>query len=335
MAAKATNPSEVKPVYVVHGAEAFLQREALTGLLDRLLGKSDRSLALTEYDGSGSVELASVLDDLRTLPFLSERRVVFVRDADTFITKHREKLEDYLDNPSGTGVLVMEARSFPATTRLAKRAASIGESIKCEPIGSRALPGWLAGRARDTYKLKVEPAASTLLLECVGDDLGLLDTELQKLALYVGQRAEVKAADVQACVGHTREEQVWGILSAISAGDEGLAISLWEQVWETDRAAQGRAVGGIAYKVRQLLTAKRAEEAGAPQSELAKLLMIWGDDRRLRTELGAFTAEQVESMLQKLLQADVAAKTGQATVQSAIEGFIIEACRSRQQRRAS
>jgi hypothetical protein len=63
--------------------------------------------------------------------------------------------------------------------------------------------------------------------------------------------------------------------------------------------------------------------------------MIWGDERRLRAELGAFSIEQIEAMLCRLLQADVAAKTGQATVQSAIEAFIIDSARARRQRRAS
>src|SRR5438132_14136540 len=100
-----TPKSNVAPVYVVHGPEAFLKRQALTEILDRLLAGSDRSLALNEYDGSGSVELASVLDDLRTLPFLSERRVVLVRDADAFLTRYRQELEEYLESPSPSGVL--------------------------------------------------------------------------------------------------------------------------------------------------------------------------------------------------------------------------------------
>jgi DNA polymerase-3 subunit delta len=335
MPAKPSSPAKIAPIYVVHGAEAFLKRQAIAEILDRLLAGADRAMALSEYDGAGSIELASVLDDLRTLPFLSDRRVVLVRDADAFITRYREGLEDYFESPSSTGVLVMEARSFPGNTRLAKRAAAVGESIKCEPIAARNVPSWLSGRARDAYGLRIEPQAGLMLIEFVGDDLGLLDAELQKLALYVGGRQEIRAADVQACVGHSREEQVWGILSAISAGDEGRAIALWEQVWETDRAAQGRAIGGIAFKVRQLLSAKRAEEAGSPMGELGRMLMIWGDERRVRAELNAFTTEQVESMLCRLLQADVAAKTGQATVQSAIEAFIIESCRARRQRRAS
>ncbi len=335
MPSKSSSKACVAPIHVIYGAEAFLKRLALTEVLDRALAGADRALSLSEYDGSGSLELASVLDDLRTLPFLSERRVVLVRDADTFITNFRQGLESYLENPSPTGVLILEARSFPGTTRLSRRASAIGQVVKCEPIAARDVPAWLASRTREAYGLKVDAAATAMLLEYVGSELGLLDAELQKLALYVGQRGEVRAADVEACVGHTREEQVWGILSAISAGDERRALTLWEQVWETDRAAQGRAIAGVAYKVRQLLAAKRAQEAGASMFELAKVLMVFRDDRRLRAELDAFTTEQVESMLCRLLEADVASKTGRASVQSAIEAFIVESCRARRQRRAS
>lgn len=46
---------------------------------------------MSEYDcATTTAELASVLDDLRTLPFLSERRLVLVREADKFISLYRE-----------------------------------------------------------------------------------------------------------------------------------------------------------------------------------------------------------------------------------------------------
>ena len=255
--ARSSSASKLAPIYVVFGAETFLKREAVRDIMAQVLAGADPSLALSEYDGGGSVELAQVLDDLRTLPFLAPHRLVVIRDADTFITRYREELEDYCENLSDTGVLLLECKSFPSTTRLAKRVQSIGQAIKCESLSSRAIPGWLAERCRTAYGKRIDAAASAMLAEYIGEDLGLLDSELNKLTLYVGDRPAIAATDIQALVGHTREEQVWGILSAIAAGSEGKAMTLWEQVWETDRAAPGRAIAGIAYKVRQLLTAKR------------------------------------------------------------------------------
>src|SRR6185295_7995500 len=141
-------------IHVVYGAEMLLKREAIQSIMDRVLGNAERSLALTEYDG-GNAELAPVLDDLRTPPFLAERRLVIVRDADTFITRYRPELEDYADKPSPTGVLLLECKTFPSTTRLYKRVQAIGDVTKCEAVAARNIPGWLEQRGRDAHGVKL------------------------------------------------------------------------------------------------------------------------------------------------------------------------------------
>lgn len=329
VARKSASPSK-PPICVVCGPEAFLKQEAIEEITREVLGGADRSLSLNEYDGtSAGLVLADVLDDVRTLPFLAERRLVIVRDADAFITRYREELETYLDDPSPNGVLLLECKSFPGTTRLYKRVAACGKVIKCETIKPRMLPAWLTERAIKNHGAQIDQRAASLLVDLAGDDLGILDGELEKLALYVGDRKHITAADVEALVGQYREEKVWNILSAIAAGDESRAMSLWEEVWQTDRAAPARAVAGIAFTVRRLLAAKRAQEAGTPLPELARMLMRWNDLAGVRTELAAFSVTQLEQMLCRLLEADVAAKSGGATVQTSVEAFIVEGCRSR------
>jgi DNA polymerase III subunit delta len=319
------------PIHVVFGPEAFLKRQAIASIVDTTLADADRSLAISEYDGAAAgLTAADVLDDLRTLPFLTECRLVLVRDADAFITRHRQALEEYVGNPSPTGVLLLECRSFPATTRLYKRVNALGGLVPCEAIKSGQAPSWVTSRARNAHQIQIDPQAAAMLVDLIGDDLGLLDNELQKLGLYVGERRRVTVADVAALVQSIREEKVWGILSAIAAGDQAGALTMWEQVLETDRAAEYRAIGGLAFKVRQLLNAKRAEEAGASQAELGRILVVWNDPRRLRAELAAFTTAQAEAMLCRLLEADVASKTGGVSVRSSIEAFIVEMCRRRQ-----
>ncbi len=323
-------------VYVVCGPAAFLKRQAIAEITEKVLRDADRSLALMEYDGSApTLELADVLDDLRTLPFLADRRLVVVRDADEFITRYRPKLEAYVEHPCPTGVLLMECKMLPANTRLYKRVQVVGRVFKYETLKRAAVPAWLINRCRDAYGARLDSRAAAMLCELTGCDLGLLDGELQKLRLYVGQRGRITDADVEAAVGHNREEKVWGILSAIAVGDEARALTIWEEVWQTDRAAPGRAIGGIAFTVRRLLTAKRVHQAGASMRELAGILMRWGDDNRLQAELEAFSVAQVEGMLCRLLEADVAAKTGRASVQASIEAFIVEMCRTTGTRKAT
>ena len=67
------------------------------------------------------VELSEVLDELRTLPFLAEKRVVVLKDADKFVSEHRAALENYFDEPSKTGVLILTVEKWMKTTKLAKK----------------------------------------------------------------------------------------------------------------------------------------------------------------------------------------------------------------------
>ncbi|MHC4444162.1 MAG: DNA polymerase III subunit delta [Planctomycetota bacterium] len=335
MSAKSkTKSSKVSPVYAVHGPEVFLKRLTVNEIIERVLGDANRSMAVSEYDGSSaSLELADVLDDLRTLPFLGNHRLVILVDADTFITRYRQDLEAYVEDPSPTGVLIMVCRSFPGNTRLAKRVNTVGEAVKCDQLSARYIPAWLTDRCRDVYQAKLENPAASMLCDLIGDDLGLLDAELQKLSLYVGGRDRITVSDVEALTGHYREEKVWGILSAVAAGNRQKAFELWEEVWQTDRAASARALAGIAFTIRKLLNAKRAQERGASLGELAR--MLWCDERRARAEVSAFSIDQLEGMLCRLLDADVAAKSSLASVRSSVEAFIVEMTGQQKRRKAT
>ena len=125
VASRKQDPGEIKPIYVIYGADAFLRREALVMITHLVLGGADEHLAFSDYEGD-SANLADVFDDLRTPPFLAERRLVAVKDADSFITRHRQALETYVTAPSDVGVLVLICRSFPSNTRLAKAAFPVG-----------------------------------------------------------------------------------------------------------------------------------------------------------------------------------------------------------------
>jgi DNA polymerase III delta subunit len=169
---------------------------------------------------------------------------------------------------------------------------------------------------------RLDGGGATRLRELVGDSLGALDNELSKLALYVGSRPAIAVADVEALVGHHREETVFAVLDAIAEGDPSRALQYWEQVLATDRAAPGRAVGGLAWGIRRLLSAKRALGDGAPLAQVAR--QHWTDPDIMRRRLDRVTIEDLERRLADLLEADLAAKTGFSTVPRAVEKFIVK-----------
>ena len=317
----------IVPTYAVIGSELFLRGQAIQRIIEQVRGTADRSRSLSEYDGSKEeLSLASVLDDVRTLPFLSERRLVLVRDADKFITRYRRELEDYVQQPSPTGVLVLECKVMRAGDRLYKFIDKHGEVVSCEAPKTRDLPGWLMRYTEETYSQKLDPRAATRLVDTCGSGLGLLAGELHKLSLYAGERKTITTADVEAAGGSYREEEIWGLLSKLAEGDLAGALGTWEQVMETDRSAEHRSLAGLAYKIRALAAAVQAKNRGASLPELRR--MLWpANDQQVHCELNAFRLDELEDMLSRLCEADVAIKAGRASARARVEQFIVEMCR--------
>src|SRR5208337_5323810 len=77
-----------KPVYVVYGDDVYLRREVSAAIPRSVLGAEADELAVSRFEGDAA-SLADVMDELRTLPFFSRRRIVVVTAADPFVTRYR------------------------------------------------------------------------------------------------------------------------------------------------------------------------------------------------------------------------------------------------------
>jgi len=126
-------------IYVIVGKDESLVGARCQELLDKLLEPEQRMTGLCSVDGD-EVAVAEVLDELRTTPFLTDKRVVAVRGADGFVSKHRAILETYFEKPAATGVLVLTVSGWDARTRLAKMLPKVGELIELTPP-----PRWKRG----------------------------------------------------------------------------------------------------------------------------------------------------------------------------------------------
>ena len=103
---------------------------------------------------------------------------------------------------------------------------------------------------------KLARDAELELKQRLGDDLRLLAAELEKLAVYAGERTQISRADVEAIVAPVREEEFFAVGEAVAEGNLGRALQLFHD--ELRRKANATAValpflGGVAGAVRRAL----------------------------------------------------------------------------------
>jgi len=320
---KRQTKTDAKHVYVIAGGDQALAAAQCDELVGRLVEQSQRVTSLFNVDPE-SAAISQVLDELRTAPFLSDRRVVVVRDADSFVSKNREILERYFDNPCPTGVLVLTVSKWASNTRLAKKLPQIGELIEIAKPKASQLPDYLVRYAQEKAGKRLSTDAAELLVELVGEELGRLYGEVDKLALYVGGQAAITAEQVEDLVGHNRLFNAFAVIDAIIAGDVGQAVTRLRNMFAEDRSAEYTVVGAFAYHLRRLFEAKALLEQGIRPMDVISRLRIWNKKDDFLAQLRKVTLDQIGDYLAQLGEIDHALKTGRATAEVAVEQFLLE-----------
>jgi DNA polymerase-3 subunit delta len=252
------------PLVVLSGGEGFLVLEMLALLRARLCpDEADRAWAWREFSGNDDLDPRDVFDEAATVPlFAGATRAAVVREADAFVTANRGRLEALAGGrrPAGRGVVILEVRSFPSNTRLAKATASHGLVIDTAIPPKHDLARWVRNWALRRHGLALEPAAAQRLLERLGRQLGQIDQALARLAVSTpdagGRTAPLGPEAVDACAGSPHERTAWGMIDDATGGRAAAAI---EQLAELLAAGESpiAIAAQMAAVIRRLTTAAR------------------------------------------------------------------------------
>jgi DNA polymerase-3 subunit delta len=312
-----------KPIYVIAGKEESLVNEKCREMLDELVEPSERATGLFNADPKG-VEAADILDELRTVPFLSDKRVVVIKGADDFISQNRELLEKYFDNPCPTGILILTVNTWPGNTRLAKKLPKVGKLITITPLKTWQLPGRLVKYAADAYSKRLSKDAAELLVELVGDDLVRLYSEVDKLALFADSEKTVTIEHVEKLIGHHRLYNAFAVIDKCLAGDAGAAVERLRSMFASDRSTEFSVVGAFAFHFRRMFNVKVLLDEGVRPDAIVKNLRIWGNKDSFFAQLRNMSLKQIGDGIQQLAGIDYAIKTGRTKPQVAIEQLVLK-----------
>jgi DNA polymerase-3 subunit delta len=316
---------KVQPVYVLHGDEGFLKRQVLALLRKVVLGEGEDAFGFTALPGD-KTSFSEVRNELSTLPFLSPRRLVLVEQADPFVTREREKIEEYLKEPAAKGVLVLDVVGWTSTTRLAR--ALVDQTLVCKAPPSHRLPEWCVKWAASQHGKELPVAAARLLVDLVGADMGLLDQELTKLAIYAGDAKRIESADVDRLVGNSREETTWKIFDLIGAGDGRGALEVVDRLF-----AQGeepmRLLGAFSMQLRRLAQVARLATQGMSVTAALEVAGVPTFGRRaVEQQLRHLGRRRLDRLYDWLLQIDLGLKGGsQLSPRTLFERLVVQLSR--------
>ena len=310
-------------IYVFAGKDECLVNARCQDFVEHLTEPSQRATGLFTADAA-QVSAADVLDELRTVPFLTAKRIVVLKNADQFISKNRDLLEKYFENPCPTGIFVLTVSSWPSRTKLAQKLPQVGKLIDVKEPKSWQLPGRLAEYASDAHGKKLNKDAAELLIELVGDELTRLYSELDKLALFTDNEKTISVAHVESLIGHNRMYGAFEVIDAVTAGETAEAVARLRNMFAEDKTAEFKVVGAFAFHFRKMYNAKALLEKGLSISAVAGALRVWSNKEGFFRQLDRVTLRQLAENLQELAWIDYAMKTGQTKAPVAMERLVLK-----------
>ena len=230
--------------YLISGDDDFARKQRARETASMLTGSDDpENSDCAEIIPGDAPDLkpetlaARLIDAVRTPPFLTERKVVWLRhhpDLEFFCTEKSGAVEvaALLDSPLPAEVDViidgpgLDKRKgvFKSWIRNGAKAEVFTVSRSSDRNFAETRRGVLAEFARTSGK-RLRADAAQYLCDVIGGDSGTLAMELEKLRCYVGDAPEITLADCRAIVSRTPEAVIWEYTEAVQNGDRAGALA--------------------------------------------------------------------------------------------------------------
>ena len=261
----------------VLGTDEALMKEAALRLSRELSPPDAGDFGVDIVEGTAeSAEHCSqivrrTLDALQTLPFFGGGKLVWLKNAnflaDSQVGKTNAALEgleailDYVEKQLPPEVKFLLSASLADKRRSAYKRLQKLADLRTFDKPDTSKTGWedeviptVQRRARD-LGISFDNEAIEMLVQLAGEDTRQLDSEVEKLSLYLGERTRVTVEDVRLLVPLNRAGVIFELGNAIGKRDLRRALELVRTLVYQGQSPIGILLAAIVPRVKNLLLA--------------------------------------------------------------------------------
>lgn len=303
---------------LLHGEESFLVEEEARRVL---AGWSAELVSDFGYEAlePSSLNPAKLRDAVRQLPFLDPFRVVVVRSLPG---RRAEGLAAGLkDVPDTTRLLLTVNGRLGAGNALVKAVTALEAGIAREfaRLKGRALADWASARARE---LGLPPSIGPLVLRSSPADLGVIDSELRKLAAYQSAGLPLDREALQALLAGGHEEELFRVTDNLLPRPNAEAFRVARSL-----VRAGQSPTALAYRLSRHLALVLEARARRDRGEsLAEVQAAMPEHpfviQKAFEAAGGVDANRLEAGLKVLLAYEWEVKSGQVDAELGLDGVL-------------
>ncbi len=305
----ALSKKHFSPVYLIYGEEGLLIDECVQAIVEKAIDQNTKGFNLDVMYGS-QADAQDVVAHASSFPMMSERRVVVVKEAEKLAATEaaRELFTAYIKKPLESTSLILVAENPDFRKKPFTDLKKSAELIECKPFYDREVLAWITDRITKLGK-QSSPEVCRLLQAYVGNSLRALQSEIEKLFIYVGDKKQIEPEDVAGVVGETKGYTVFELQNAVGKRDISQAIQILERMLEYGESPQLMIVMLTRF-FTQLYKLTELKQRRASEQEMAAELGI--RQYFVKQYLGFvtnFSKDHIEQNFRALLDADLTLKS--------------------------
>jgi DNA polymerase-3 subunit delta len=325
-------------LYILYGQDDFSLNQALEETKAGLGDREMVAISTTRLDGQ-RLTLSELRNNCDAVPFLSSHRLVIVEGLlgrfEAKQSKPRsgkgksrngpgewEGVTNYIEQMPETTVLVLVDGEVKGSNPLLKKVSPLAEVKTFPLLRGESLKAWIRRRVKAEGG-GITPEAVNLLTELIGGDLWAMDGEIQKLLLY-GQERPIDEDDVRQLVSCIQEASIFGLVDAVAEGRTELAQQLLHRLYD-DGMPPTHILAMITRQFRLIALAGDLKKGLSRQQiqDSLGLKASYGLDKTL-SQAKLYDFEGIKRAYDKLLETDLAIKTGKYSDKLALELLVTE-----------
>ncbi|MRH43064.1 DNA polymerase III subunit delta [Aquibacillus halophilus] len=324
---KKIKKKQFSPVYLLYGTESFLIQDLKKQLITYGLMEQDKDTNISSYDLE-ETPIQDVIADAETYPFFGERKVIFAHNP-LFLKAKPDKvsfehdldlLQSYLNQPVDYSIIVFIApyEKLDERKKVTKLLKKQSELIPCQPIKEWELGQWIKDMAKSS-NVSIDEQANDALIQEMGSNLLMIQSEVEKMALYVGDGGKITKAVADELISSNPNSSGLKLVDAVIAADLGKAILIYKDL-EKAKEEPIVLVALLASQFRTILHAKLLKQKGYSQNQMVQQLKAHPYVIKMSlTREKNFSATQLQTMLVLCTDTDAQIKQGRMDKNLAFE----------------
>ncbi len=312
--------NQFKQAYLLFGEERYLRRQYREKLQAALCGGGD-TMNVHFYEGK-DVPVGEIIDLAETLPFLAERRVIFLSDSGLF-KAGGEKMAEYLSSsPCDTTFFVFSESEVDKRSKLYKTVQSKGYAAEFAAQDENTLKRWIAGTLGKDGK-KITESTVQLLLSKTGTSMDNIQMELEKLICYCMDRDVITDEDVDAVCTTRISNRIFDMINAVADKRQREALELYYDLLALKEPPM-RILVLIARQCNMLLQTKELKSGGHDNKSIgSKIGVPPFIAQKYVNQAARFKASTLRNAVQKCVEAEEAIKSGRMNDKMSVEILIL------------